>query len=94
MRLSAKLIGWNISLRNAEESPAKETAPSIGEQLAVAAGKLAEALGVSAETASLLVNNGFVTTDGVKAADPAALAAIDGIDADEINAALERLENE
>ena len=91
VRLSAKLIGWNISLRSGS-APASTPAPSIGEQLAAAAGKLAEELGVSEKTAQLLVNNGFVTIDGVKAADPAALAAIDGIDENEITAALEQLE--
>lgn len=90
VRLSAKLIGWNISLRNAE-SAERKAAPSITEQLAAAAEKLAGELGVSNAAAQLLVDNGFVTVDGVKAADPAALTAIAGIDADEINAALERL---
>ncbi len=90
VRLSAKLIGWNISLRNAE-SAERKAAPSITEQLAAAAEKLAGELGVSNAAAQLLVDNGFVTVDGVKAADPAALTAIVGIDADEINAALERL---
>ena len=92
VRLSAKLIGWNISLRSGDS--AKAAAPSIGEQLAAAAGKLADDLDISLENAQLLVDNGYVTIDGVRAADPAALAAIKGIDADMINAALEQLKNE
>ena len=92
VRLSAKLIGWKISLKSSDASAAN--GPSISEQLAAAAGKLAEELGVSNKTAQKLVDNGFVTIDGVLAADPAALAAIDGIDADEITAARERLANE
>lgn len=92
VRLSAKLIGWKISLKSSDASAAN--GPSISEQLAAAAGKLAEDLGVSNKTAQKLVDNGFVTLDGVLAADPAALAAIDGIDADEITAARERLANE
>lgn len=91
VRLSAKLIGWNISLRNGS-APSAPAAPSIGEQLAAAAEKLAQNLNVSQETAQLLVNNGFITVDGIKAADPAALTAIEGIDTDEITAALEQLE--
>lgn len=90
VRLSAKLIGWNISLRNGD-APAAGNQPTLGEQLAAAAGKLAGELGVSEDTAQLLVDNGFITVDGVKAAEPAALTAIEGIDADEITAALERL---
>ena len=90
VRLSAKLIGWNISLRNADEAPA-QAAPSIDEQMAAAAEQLSSDLGVSVETARRLVENGFVTIDGVKFADPAALTAIEGIDAEELNAALERL---
>ncbi|MBQ7207160.1 MAG: transcription termination factor NusA [Lentisphaeria bacterium] len=90
VRLSAKLIGWNISLRNADEAPA-QAVPSIDEQMAAAAEKLSSDLGVSVETARRLVENGFVTIDGVKFADPATLTAIEGIDAEELNAALERL---
>ena len=92
VRLSAKLIGWKISLRISDAVAGN--GPSISEQLAAAAGKLAEELGVSNKTAQKLVDNGFVTLDGVLAAEPAVLAAIDGIDADEITAARERLANE
>ncbi|MBR1953316.1 MAG: transcription termination factor NusA [Lentisphaeria bacterium] len=92
VRLSAKLIGWKISLKSSDASAGN--GPSISQQLAAAAGKLAEELGVSDKTAQKLVDNGFVTLDGVLAAEPATLAAIDGIDADEITAARERLANE
>ena len=92
VRLSAKLIGWKISLKSSDASAGN--GPSISQQLAAAAGRLAEELGVSDRTAQKLVDNGFVTLDGVLAADPATLAAIDGIDADEITAARERLANE
>ena len=94
VRLSAKLIGWSITLRSGEAAGKEEAAPSIDEQLAAAASRLAAALGVTEETAGILVANGFITVDGIKAADPAALTAIDGIDASEIEAALERLDNE
>ena len=88
VRLCSKLIGWNI--RNEEERGA-EAGHSIGEQLKIAAQKLAEAIGVSEATAGLLVNNGYVTVDGVKAADPEALLEIEGIDTAEMQNALERL---
>lgn len=92
VRLSAKLIGWKISLKSSDASAGN--GPSISEQLAAAAGKLAEDLGVSKKTAQKLVDNGYVTIDGVLAADPVALVAIDGIDAEEITAARERFANE
>ena len=92
VRLSARLIGWKISLRSSDAAAGKT--PSISEQLAAAAEKLADDLGISAAAAQKLVDNGYVTLDGFLAADPAALAAIDGIDADEITAARERLANE
>ena len=90
VRLCSKLIGWNINIRNEEEHGA-ETGNSIGEQLKIAAQKLAAAIGVSETTAGLLVNNGYVTVDGVKAADPEALLEIEGIDTAEIEGALEHL---
>ena len=90
VRLSAKLIGWNISLRSDEPST-PPAAPSIGEQKEAAAAKLAADLGISVESARHLVENGYVTIDGVKVADPAALTAIEGVDAQELTAALERI---
>ena len=88
VRLSAKLIGWNIKLC---DENAKGRAPSIAEQLKAAAGKLAETAGVSGECAGILVANGFITVDGIKAADLSTLTALDGIDAAEITEAFERL---
>ena len=90
VRLSAKLIGWNISLRS-DETSASPAAPSIGEQMDAAAAKLAADLGISVDSARHLVENGFVTIDGVRVADPAALTAIEGVDVQELTAALERL---
>ena len=89
VRLSAKLLGWNITLKN--EGAERIAPPSIAEQLKIAAAKLAEDLGVKEETAAKLVNNGFVTLDGIKAAERATLLAIDGIDADEVARALDAL---
>lgn len=88
VRLAAKLIGWNISIVN--ESGTSVTA-AFEEQLKAAAAKLAADTGISDATAVLLVKNGFVTIDGLKEADPAAILEIEGIDADEINEALAKL---
>ena len=91
VRLSAKLLGWNITLKN--ESSERIAPPTIGEQLKAAAAKLAAELGVKEATATLLVNNGYVTIDGVKAADRSALLAIDNVDAAELEKALDALKD-
>ena len=51
----------------------------------------AEAAGLSPETAEKLVGAGFVTIDGLKAADPEAFNNIDGLDPEEVKAAVARL---
>lgn len=88
IRLSAKLIGWNITLRNEDEVQE----PSLQDKMKQAAEKLAADFNVSVETAAIMVQNGFVTIDGVKAADPEALLELDGIDRDEVAAALGELD--
>ena len=88
VRLSAKLLGWNVNLRS--ETAASE-APTLAEKMRQAAAQLAEDFGVAEATAGLLVSNGFVTLDGIKAADADVLLAIPGIDRDEVAQALERL---
>ena len=92
VRLSAKLLGWNITLKN--ESSERIAPPSIAEQIKVAAAKLAAELGVRESTAALLVSNGYVTLDGIRAAERSALLAIDGIDADELEKALDALQQD
>ena len=89
VRLAGKLVGWTIKLC---DETSKERAPSIEEQMKIAAGKLAEALEISADDAAKLVANGFVTVEGLKAADDAALEAVEGIDLDALRSALENLE--
>ena len=94
IRLTAKLIGWNITLKN-EDADKAEAAPevSIEEKMEQAASKLAADFKVSVDTARVLVSNGFVTIDGVKAADPETLLELDGIDRDEVASALGELDN-
>ena len=53
-----------------------------------AAAKLAENTGITEHDAAILVANGFVTVEGLKAADPETLAAIDGIDQDALKNAV------
>ena len=93
IRLTAKLIGWNITLKN-EDADKAEAAPevSIEEKMEQAASKLAADFKVSMDTARVLVSNGFVTIDGIRAADPDTLLSLDGIDSSEIEAALAELD--
>ncbi len=77
VRLAGKLVGWTIKLCDESSS---ERAPSIEEQIKIAAAKLAESAGISENDAAILVANGFVTVEGLKAADPETLDAVDGID--------------
>ena len=88
VRLAGKLVGWTIKLC---DETSKERAPSIEEQMKIAAGKLVETLGISDADAAKLVANGFVTVEGLKAADSAALEAVENIDLDALRAALENL---
>ena len=88
VRLAGKLVGWTIKL--CDES-SKERAPSIAEQMKIAAGKLVETLGIDAGDAAKLVANGFVTVEGLKAADAEALEAVGDIDIAALRSALENI---
>ncbi len=88
VRLAGKLVGWTIKLC---DETSKERAPSIEEQMKIAAGKLVEALGIDAADAARLVANGFVTVEGLKAADADALEAVGDIDLAALRSALENI---
>ena len=88
VRLAGKLVGWTIKLC---DETSKERAPSIEEQMKIAAGKLVEALGIDAADAARLVANGFVTVEGLKAADADALEALGDIDLAALRSALENI---
>jgi len=89
VRLAGKLVGWTIKLC---DETSKERAPSLEEKMKIAAGKLVEALGISAADADTLVANGFVTVEGLKAADADALEAVENIDIDFLRSALEKID--
>ena len=80
VRLSSKLIGWNINIQIIE--PKKEE--SMEDKIQKAAQALAEAVGVSKDTAFKLVSNGYVSYEGILAAGEDEILSIDDIDADEI----------
>jgi transcription termination/antitermination protein NusA len=75
-RLSAKLTGCKIDIKKFED----KKAAGFEEKIQQAISNLASAPGISPELAEILVHNGFLSSDGIKAADVADIAAIDGID--------------
>ena len=75
-RLTAKLTGWKIDIQKIEV----EEEISFEEKVNRMAAALVEKLEVSDDIAKLLVDNGFLTIEGIRAADSADLTAIEGID--------------
>lgn len=73
-RLTAKLTGWKINIQKDEADMDFE------ERVAKAVADLAQTDGIGQDMAELLVRSGFLTLEGILAADPADLAAIEGID--------------
>jgi N utilization substance protein A len=86
VRLAGKLLGWTVTLCQEENRPHSKN--DMESKLQQAAGKLADQLGISVETARKFVDNGFITIDGVRAADPETLLAIEGIDKAEVDQAV------
>ena len=76
VRLSAKLIGWKIDIHK------DESAISFEEKVSLAIEHLAEIEGVSPELAQALVGAGFLTPEGILAAEAEDLAEMLDIDID------------
>lgn len=79
-RLTAKLTGWKIDIQKDEADITFE------ERIALATGQLAAIEGIGPENAERLVAAGFITLEGILAADPADLVDVDGFDADSAQA--------
>lgn len=75
VRLAQKLIGWNINFITEEAQP-----ESIEERKAQVAADLARVLSIAPEKAALLVNNGYLSMDGLKTAGMKDISAIEGLD--------------
>jgi N utilization substance protein A len=87
VRLSAKLLGKSFKIFIEEE----EHHNSLQDQKERAAASLSEHLGVSNEIAMTLVNNGFLSIDGLREAGPSALSEIDGLSAEDRDAVIDAL---
>ncbi len=77
-RLTAKLTGWKIDIKKIEV----EEEITFEEKVNRMTAALVETLEISEDAAKLLVDNGFLTIEGIRAADKSDLMAIDGIDED------------
>ena len=74
VRLTSKLTGWRVDIQKSGE------AVTFEEQRETAIEELAEVLDISEETASTLVANGFLTTDGIIEAEIPYLQEVTGLD--------------
>lgn len=75
-RLTAKLTGWKIDIQKEEEEMGFE------EKVALAIADLAQIEGIGEEWAEKLVQIGFLTLEGILAADASDLEAIEGMTAE------------
>ena len=75
-RLTAKLTGWKIDIKKTEDKRENE----FEEKMKHAIDNLAALPEISLELAEKLVNNGFLTIDGIKEAEESDISAIEDID--------------
>ena len=87
VRLAQKLIGWNINF--VTDDAAKED--SFEEKKTQYISQLSSELSISPEKAEILVNNGYLTVEGLKSAGISDIAAIKGMDEETVNAISEGL---
>ncbi len=90
VRLSSKLIGWNINIQIVE--PQKEE--SMEDKIRKAAATLAEHAAITEDTALKLVNNGYVSLEGIIAAGQDEILAIEGINTEDVNKIFADIENQ
>ena len=79
IRLAQKLIGWNINIITDES-----VEESFEEKKAQVVEQLSAILSIAPEKAALLVNNGYLSMDGLKAAGMKDISAIEGLDEDSL----------
>ena len=82
------MIGWTVTLTQEENKNNTSPQTDMETKLQEAAAELAAQLGISEVTARKFVDNGFITIDGVRAADPETLLDIEGIDKAEVTQAV------
>jgi N utilization substance protein A len=85
-RLTSKLTGWRVNIQKDEESMDFE------ERVAIAVKTLATVDGIGEELAEHLVYGGFLTVEGILAADLSDIEAIDNISKDQAKSILDAAE--
>ncbi len=91
VKLAQKLIGWKIDIKAAEEAPAEEKTESFDEKKAHITEHLSSLLGISLADAELLVNNGFLSIDGLKAVQVSDLESIEGLSPETVSVIVEKI---
>lgn len=87
VKLAQKLTGWKIEIKTLEENEHKE---SFDEKKQRITKELSTELGVPLKEAEILVNNGFLSIEGLKAVQVADLEAIEGLSPETVRAILEK----
>lgn len=88
-RLTAKLTGWKVDIQK------EEAEATFEDKVAMAIEKMAAIDGIGPERGEKLVHAGFLTMEGILAAEPQDLESIEGFDAEaaaEVRAAAEALQ--
>lgn len=88
-RLAAKLTGWRIEIK----SLGSEEKTEFESKVRQAVTSLAEQLELPEDLAAKLVDNGFVSVEGILEADENDLAAIEGIDSEAAEKIMEAVRN-
>ncbi|MBN2642007.1 MAG: transcription termination/antitermination protein NusA [Victivallales bacterium] len=88
VRLSSKLLGWSFNIHSEDEEKQEE---SFEEKIDRAVSSLSAVLGVDESVARLLVNSGFLSPEGLKELSEEELAAIDGLEDEDVQQILAAL---
>lgn len=81
-RLSVKLTGWKIDIQKEEDGAEKQFEEKVRQAITA----LAEVPGISEDYAEKLVKNGFLSKEGIAAAEASDIAEVEGIDEATANA--------
>ena len=90
VKLAQKLTGWKIEIRSLEEEEDTEE-ESFDAKKAQVIENLSHQLEISSRDAEILVNNGFLSLEGLKAVQVSDLHAIEGLSDETVNAIVEKL---
>lgn len=89
VRLTSKLLNWKVNIAELKE----EEKLSFEQKLEQTISSLSEILKIDAAAAEKLVNSGFTTTDGLKAAERSDLLAIDGLTEKDVQTIMEAIKD-